>query len=209
MKYVNISGKKRNIGKKFIKTIRLSGEVPCILYGKDINIPFSTSLETFKNLVYTQELYWVSIQIEGEEKNIKAVKKEIQFDPISEKILHADFCKIEDSHPMILEIPIKTFGRPIGVSKGGEYYSPIRKLKVKAFPSSFPKYIKLDVQSLDIGDRITVKDLLKKEYNILHPLNTLVARVKTSRILLTDEVVKNSQDEKKDLKSKEDQKIKK
>ncbi|WP_185849924.1 50S ribosomal protein L25 [Blattabacterium cuenoti] len=212
MQYVNIYGKKRNIGKKFIETIRLSGEVPCILYGKNINIPFSTSLETFKKLVYTTpEVYWFSIQIEGEYKNIKAVKKEIQFDPISEKILHADFCKIEDSKPMTLEIPIKTFGRPIGVSKGGEYYSPIRKLKVKAIPSSFPEYIKLDVQNLDIGDRITVKELLKKEYNILHPLNTLVARVKPSRIVstTTDHVVKSSQDEKKDLKAKEDKKIKK
>ncbi|WP_185866702.1 50S ribosomal protein L25 [Blattabacterium cuenoti] len=212
MQYVNISGKKRNIGKKVLETIRLSGEVPCILYGKNINIPFSTSLDTFKKLLYTQEFYWVSIQIEGEKKNIKAVKKEIQFDPISEKILHADFCKIEDCKPIILEIPIKTFGRPIGVSKGGEYYSPIRKLKVKAIPSSFPKYIKLDIQSLDIGDRITVKDLLKKEYNILHPLNTLLARVKTSRIIsTTDDVVKSSQDEKKDLipNPKEDKKVKK
>ncbi|WP_185860017.1 50S ribosomal protein L25 [Blattabacterium cuenoti] len=209
MQYVNIYGKKRNIGKKFIEPIRLSGEVPCILYGKNINIPFSTSLEIFKKLVYPPEVYWVSIQIEGEYKNIKAVKKEIQIDPISEKILHADFCKIEDYKPITLEIPIKTFGRPIGVSKGGEYYSPIRKLKVKAIPSYFPEYIKLDVQYLDIGDRITVKDLLKKEYHILHPLNTLVARVKNSRIVSTDHVVKSSQDEKKDLQAKEDKKIKK
>ncbi|AWU44989.1 50S ribosomal protein L25 [Blattabacterium punctulatus] len=185
MQYINIYGKKRNIGKKAIESIRSSGEVPCILYGKNINIPFSTSLESFKNLIYTSKIHWVNIQIEGE--NINTVQKEIQFDPISEKILHADFCKIDQKKSIILEIPIKTFGRPIGVSKGGEYYSTIRKLKIKAIPSFFPEYIKLDISNLDIGEKITVKDIYPKGYTILHPTNTLIARVKHSRISSTEE----------------------
>ncbi|WP_113738429.1 50S ribosomal protein L25 [Blattabacterium clevelandi] len=185
MQYINIYGKKRNIGKKEIESIRSSGEVPCILYGKNINIPFSTSLESFKNLVYTSKIHWVNIQIEG--KNINAVQKEIQFDPISEKILHADFWKIDKKKSIILEIPVKTFGRPIGVSKGGEYDSTIRKLKIKAIPSFFPEYIKLDISHLDIGEKITVKDIYPKGYTILHPKNTLIARVKHSRITATEE----------------------
>ncbi|AWU44441.1 50S ribosomal protein L25 [Blattabacterium punctulatus] len=184
MQYINIYGKKRNIGKKYIESIRSSGKVPCILYGKNINIPFSTSLESFKNLIYTSKIHWVNIQIEGE-NNINAVQKEIQFDPISEKILHVDFCKIDQKKSIILEIPVKTFGRPIGVSKGGEYYSTIRKLKIKAIPSFFPEYIKLDISNLDIGEKITVKDIYPKEYTILHPTNTLIARVKHSRITTT------------------------
>jgi len=196
MKY--IYGKKRNIGKKAVRSIRFSGEVPCVLYGKNINIPFSTALESFKNLIHTT-LNWVNIQIEGERTNINAIQKEIQLDPISERILHADFCKIEDNKPITLEIPVKTFGMPIGVSRGGEYYSPIRKLKVKALPSYFPEYIKLDISRLNIGEKITVKDISKKEYTILHPINTLIARVKHSRTTTTTtNSSKSSQDEKKD-----------
>ncbi|WP_185856262.1 50S ribosomal protein L25 [Blattabacterium cuenoti] len=205
MKYINIYGKKRNVGKKAVHSIRVSGGIPCILYGKSINtIPFWISLEeNLKKLVYTSDVYLVNLQIEGCDKNINAIRKEIQFDPISEKILHVDFCKIEKSKPITLEIPIKYFGRPIGVSKGGEYYSPIRKLKVKAIPSEFPEFIKLDINYLDIGDRITVKDLSSKKYTILHPLNTLLARVKPSRI------IKETQDENNNKEEKEDQKQKK
>ncbi|WP_317168599.1 50S ribosomal protein L25 [Blattabacterium cuenoti] len=207
--YVNIYGKKRRIGKKAIHTIRLSGGIPCVLYGKNVNIPFWTSLEkNLKKLVYTSEVCWVSIQIEGYDKNINAVQKEIQFDPISEKILHVDFCQIEESKPITLEIPVKTFGRPIGVSKGGEYHSPIRTLKVKAIPSYFPKYINLDISKLDIGDKIKVKDLsLTKEYTILHPLNTLLARVNSSRAIIKE---KETQEEKEiKTQEKENRKIKK
>ncbi|WP_185851694.1 50S ribosomal protein L25 [Blattabacterium cuenoti] len=201
MQYVNIYGRKRNVGKKAIRSIRLSGGIPCILYGKNINIPFWTFLEeNLKKLVSESKIYWVSLQIEGDgKKNINAVKKEIQLDPISEKILHIDFCKIEESKPITLEIPIKTFGRPIGVSKGGEYSSFIRKLKVKALPSYFPENIELDINKLDIGDKITVKDLTTKKYTILHPLNTLLARVKPSRVTLKDK--ETQEDNKEDKKT--------
>ncbi|WP_185851107.1 50S ribosomal protein L25 [Blattabacterium cuenoti] len=187
MKYVNINGKKRNIGKKYLKSIRLSGKVPCILYGKNMNIPFSVSLESFKEFIYTNEVYWVILQIEGEKESIKSIKKEIQFDPINEKIIHADFFEVKENKSITLDIPIKTYGRPIGVSKGGIYSSPIRKLKINALPSFFPEYIKLNIQFLDIGDKITVKDLLGevKDYKILHPTNTLLAKVKNSRLSST------------------------
>ncbi|WP_185858644.1 50S ribosomal protein L25 [Blattabacterium cuenoti] len=189
MKYVNIFGEKRNIGKKAVLSIRNSGNIPCILYGKKINIPFSTSLENLKKIVYATKVHGVIIQIKGYKKNINAIQKEIQFDSIKEKILHADFCEIEELEPITLEIPMRYLGRPIGLAKGGEYYSSIRKLKVKALPIHIPEYIKLNISSLDIGDRITIKDLYNDQYTILHPSHTLIARVKRSRI------TKNTQEE--------------
>ncbi|WP_185862257.1 50S ribosomal protein L25 [Blattabacterium cuenoti] len=201
MKYINIYGEKRNVGKKSVRSIRLSGKVPCILYGKNINIPFSTSLESFKKIVYTTKVYGVIIKIEGYDKNINAIQKEIQFDSIKNEILHADFCIIDELQPIILEIPIKFFGRPIGVIKGGEYYSTVRKIKVKAFPSNIPEYIKLDISSLDIGDRITVENLYNNQYTILHPSHSLIARVKNSRITKVDkEEEENKEDQKKEKK---------
>ncbi|WP_185871766.1 50S ribosomal protein L25 [Blattabacterium cuenoti] len=181
MKYVNIYGKKRDVGKKAVRTIRLSGKVPCILYGKNINIPFFTSLEYLRNIIYTVKVYGVILNIEGYDQNINAIRKEIQFDPVSDKILHVDFYKIDKSKPIILEIPIKSFGRPIGVTKGGVYYSTIRKLKIKAKPDEMPEYIQLNIDSLDIGDRITVENLYNNQYTILHPSHTLIANVKHSR----------------------------
>ncbi|WP_185861393.1 50S ribosomal protein L25 [Blattabacterium cuenoti] len=196
MKYVNIYGHKRNIGKKEVRSIRLSGKIPCILYGKNINIPFSTSLDNLRKIVYTQEIYGVIIQIEGYNEKINAIQKEIQFDPVNEKILHADFYRIDKSKPIILGIPVKFLGRPIGVAKGGKYYSNIRKLKVKAIPHHMPESIQININALDIGDRITVKDLYNDQYTILHPYHTLVANVKNSRATINQEEKENKEEKK-------------
>ncbi|WP_341654516.1 50S ribosomal protein L25 [Blattabacterium cuenoti] len=190
MKYVNIYGNKRTIGKKAVRFIRKSGNIPCILYGKNINIPFSISLESLKIIVYTTEIYGVTLKIEGYDQSINAIRKEIQFDPVNNKILHVDFYKIDQSNPIILEIPVKTVGRPIGVEKGGEYYSFIRKLKVRASPYNMPESIELNINFLDIGDRIIVEDLYNDKYTILHPSHTLIAQVKSSRT-----IIKSSQEE--------------
>ncbi|AFJ90591.1 50S ribosomal protein L25 [Blattabacterium sp. (Blaberus giganteus)] len=198
MKYVNIYGNKRKIGKKAVRSIRFSGKIPCILYGKNVNIPFSTSLENLRKIVYTAEVYGVILKIEGYNQNINAIRKEIQFDPVNEKILHVDFYKIDKSKPIILEIPVKSFGRPIGVAKGGEYYSSIRKLKVKAYLHNIPEQIKFNINDLDIGNRITVKDLHNDQYTILHPSHTLIASVKNSRTSTT--TIKEVQEEKEDKK---------
>ncbi|WP_185860841.1 50S ribosomal protein L25 [Blattabacterium cuenoti] len=194
MKYVNIYGHKRDIGRKAIHSIRLSGKIPCILYGKNINIPFSTSLESLKKIVYTTEVYGIFLKIEGNDQSINAIRKEIQFDPVNDKILHVDFLKIDNFKPIILEIPVKSFGRSIGVSKGGEYYSSIRKLKVKATPDNMPEYIELNINSLDIGDRITVEDLYNDQYTILHPSDTLIASVKNSRTIIKGGKEKENQE---------------
>ncbi|WP_185871207.1 50S ribosomal protein L25 [Blattabacterium cuenoti] len=196
MKYVNIYGKKRNVGKKNVRFIRISENIPCILYGKDINIPFYTASENLKKVMRYGDIHGVNIKIEGYDKNIKAVQKEIQFDPVSDEILHVDFYKIEESKPIKLSLPVKFVGRPIGVTKGGEYYSLIRKLKIKAFPSDIPEFIKIDISSLDIGDRIIVKDLQNVKYSILDPVQTLIARVKNSRTTIKEEDNKNKEDKK-------------
>ncbi|AGW86248.1 50S ribosomal protein L25 [Blattabacterium sp. (Nauphoeta cinerea)] len=190
MKYVNIYGHKRDLGKKAVRSIRLSGNIPCILYGKNMNIPFYSSLENLRKIVYTIEIYGVILKIEGYDKSINAIRKEIQFDPVNEKILHVDFYKIDKSKSMTLEIPVKSFGRPIGVAKGGKYYSPVRKLKVKASIDNMPEYIQFNIDSLDIGDKITVGDLYNNQYTILHPSHTLIANVKNTRT-----IVKGAQEE--------------
>ncbi|QIK16835.1 50S ribosomal protein L25 [Blattabacterium sp. DPU] len=202
MRYVNIYGYKRDIGRKAVRSIRINGKIPCILYGKNINVPFSASLDSLKKIIYTTESYGIILNIEGYDQKINAIRKEIQFDPVDEKILHVDFYKIDELKPIILEIPVKSFGRPIGVAKGGVYHFAIRKLKVKAYIDNMPEYIKLDINSLNIGDKIIVENLSNDRYTILHPSHTLIASVKNSRI------IKGSQEEENQEK-KEDKKQKK
>ncbi|WP_185868605.1 50S ribosomal protein L25 [Blattabacterium cuenoti] len=183
MKQVNIYGKRRDIGKKTVRFLRRSDQIPCILYGKNINIPFSISLEEIKKIIHKQEVYRVVITIENYEKNIHTIRKEVQFDPVNDHPLHVDFYKFDELKPVVLEIPLKYTGRPIGVSKGGLFYSPIKKLKIKSLPKNIPDYIELSTDKLDIGDKITVKHLHNEKYDILHPSNTMIVKITTSRII--------------------------
>ena len=75
-----------------------SGNVPCVIYGKEKNIHFHAPELSFKNLIYTHEAHLVDLNIDS--KEYKAVIKDIQFHPVSDKILHADFIEIFDNKPV-------------------------------------------------------------------------------------------------------------
>lgn len=204
MEFINIYGKKRNIKKKFnkYKTYKDTNKVPCILYGKKLNIPFSSSLKELKKIVYSRKLHWIIIKLEGYNEKIKAITKEVQFDPIKDQIIHIDFYKINEKIPIVIDVPIIFIGRSIGVSKGGEYYSSIKKIKIKSLPKNIPNCIKLNISEMDIGDKIMVKDLLNDKYRILHSNNTLIARVKTSRSIQENEDKNNEKEEEKKVNKK-------
>ncbi|WP_185865126.1 50S ribosomal protein L25 [Blattabacterium cuenoti] len=182
MKYINIYGEERNTkNRNYINFIRKSKKIPCILYGKNINIPFSTSLEVLKDIILNTDIFGIILTLKGIDKPIKAIKKEVQYDPVKDNILHVDFYKIDKLTPIILNIPIKFSGIPIGVSKGGEYYSPIKNLKIKALPYNIPEFININIDSLDIGDKMNVKEIKNDKFIILNPDNTLIIRIKDTR----------------------------
>lgn len=186
MNAITIQGKKReSVGKSSTRTLRNAGKVPCVVYGRNTNIQFSTPIASFKELVYTHEVHTVVIELDADSKKsaqkIEAIVQEIQFHPVSDEILHADFYQLDKNKPITLKIPIKTIGRSAGVTKGGEYIAPLKKLKIKALPANLPDYIKLDIRILEIGDRISVREIRTDKYTILHPDSTVVAAVRASR----------------------------
>ncbi|XCI74602.1 MAG: 50S ribosomal protein L25/general stress protein Ctc [Flavobacteriales bacterium] len=186
MNAITIKGRKReSVGKSATRALRNVEQVPCVVYGGDINIQFSTPVMSFKKLIYTPEVYTVVIEWDAEskkgDKNIETILQDVQFHPVSDEILHADFYQLHKDKPITLSVPIKTTGHSAGVAKGGEYSAPLKKLKVKALPANLPDHITLDIVLLEIGDRISVKDIRTDKYTILHPDNTVVAAVRASR----------------------------
>lgn len=175
MKFIVIHGKKRkNLGKSSTSLLRNTKQVPCVLYtrgGK--NIHFYTSFEDLKNLVYTPNSYTVIIEWEEGEKT-DALLKCVQFHPVSDHILHADFCILNTTKLVIMPVPIKTIGRSIGVSKGGNLRIMLRKLLVKALPKNIPDNFEIDVSILDIGDKVYIKDILNNNYTFMHSKDTVI-----------------------------------
>jgi large subunit ribosomal protein L25 len=181
MKTIEIKGSFRTeLGKKSSKQTRKAGNVPCVIYGKENNIHFHAHENSFKNLVYTAEAHLVKLNIE--DKEYKAVLKDIQFHPVSDKILHADFIEIRDNKPVIINIPIKVSGDSVGVISGGKLYIKRRTLKVKGLAEDLPEHLPIDITNLKIHDSFKVGDLSFPKIELLDPKKSMVLNVATSRI---------------------------
>jgi len=151
--------------------------VPCVLYNKKgENIHFSTSLDSFRKLVYTPNSYTVIIEWEEGEKT-EAVLKEVQFHPVSDSILHADFCIVNYTKLIVMPVPIKTIGRSIGVTKGGNLRLMLRKLLIKALPKYIPDNFEIDVTFLGLGDKVYIKDILNDNYIFMHSKDTVILSI--------------------------------
>ena len=181
MKSITIKGSKReSVGKAATKALRNADKVPCVLYGGENAIHFSAEEKAFKNLVYTPNVYTATIELEGE-KAITCILQDIQFHPVTDKILHLDFYQLFDDKEVTMEIPVKLVGNAPGVIIGGALRFPKRKLKVKALPANLPDTIEADISKLEIGDKLFVSEVNAPDCTILHPENTVVAQVRMSR----------------------------
>jgi large subunit ribosomal protein L25 len=190
MKSITIKGSKReSVGKVATKALRNAGRVPCVLYGGGEPLHFSAPELDFSKLVYTPNAHTVEI-ILGDDSKINAILQDIQFHPLTDKILHADFYQLFDDKEISMNIPVKLEGSAPGVIiSGGVLSRNKRKLRVKAFPANLPDFITIDISKLELGNKIYTESLQNDSYSILHPDNTVVCQVRTSRASIVEEEV--------------------
>ena len=189
MKTIEIKGTFRTeLGKKSSKELRKEGNVPCVIYGKEKNIHFYAHENSFKNLVYTPEAHLVKLSIE--DKEYKAVLKDMQFHPVKDNILHADFIEIFDNKPVVINIPIKVSGDSVGVIAGGKLSIKRRSLKVKGLAKDLPEALPIDITNLKIHEGVKVGELSFDKVELLDPKRSMVLTIATSRVAQkTDEEV--------------------
>ena len=185
MKSVSISGSPReNVGKKDAKKIRREGKVPCVLYGGKDQVHFAAEETSFKKLVYTPDAYTVKLDISG--KAYEAILQDIQYHPISDGIIHADFLEIFPDKEVTTHIPIKITGVAPGILKGGKLIQKLRKLKIKALPANLPDYVTLDITPLEIGSTINVCDVKMDQVAFLDSPNAMILGVRVTRAVVEE-----------------------
>ena len=186
MKSLTIQGKKReSVGKSDTKALRNAEQVPCVVYGGDEPIHFSTDVRSFKDLVYTPDAHTVVLELEGGDA-INCILQDIQFHPVTDNILHADFFMIKDDKPVTMNIPVRLTGRARGVQAGGVLRFNVRKLRVKALPGNLPDEIVIDITPMRIGHKKYIKDIRTDEYSLIHPDNQVICMIKTARTAIAD-----------------------
>ncbi len=181
MKSITINGSQReSVGKKATKALRNAGMVPCVIYGGDKPVHFSAPELSFKHLIYTPNAHTAEIVLDNGTK-IEAVLQDIQFHPVTDRILHIDFYQLFADKPVTMSIPVQLEGNSPGVRNGGRMLFRKRKLTIKALPGDLPDFFTVDISKLRIGGTIAVSSLLSEKYTFLHPDSTAIIQVKASR----------------------------
>jgi large subunit ribosomal protein L25 len=182
MNSIAISGSQReNVGKRDAKELRYEGKVPAVLYGGKEQFHFAIDAPALKGLVYSADVNFVDLNIDG--KITKAIMKDIQFHPLTEKIVHIDFLQLFDDKAVTIEIPVKLTGTSPGVKEGGKLVQKLRKLRVNALPKDMPQFVEVSLEPLEVGKSVRVRDLHAKGYTITNVQEDTVVSVIMSRAL--------------------------
>lgn len=187
MKSITINGSKReSVGKKSTQALRNAGLVPCVIYGGEQTVHFSSKELAFSSLVYTPNAHTVVIELEDGSK-FDAILQDIQFHPVTDKILHVDFYQTFADKEVTMVIPVEFIGASKGVKNGGVLRKNKRSLRVKAIPGNLPDVITVDITPLKIGNKLYITTVENDAYKFMHPDNTVVCQVRRSRTSIADD----------------------
>ncbi|MBC8320971.1 MAG: 50S ribosomal protein L25/general stress protein Ctc [Bacteroidetes bacterium] len=185
MKKVSLSGSLReNVGKKDAKKHRREGNIPCVIYGGEKQVHFVTNEIKFDKIIFSPDVFLLSISIDG--KEYQTILQDIQYHPVTDKVLHADFMELTPGKAISIGIPVNLAGISPGVIAGGQLIKKMHKIRVKGLVDVLPENIDVDISKLVIGGSIKIRDIELDNLALLDPPNSVIVRVKTSRTVTED-----------------------
>ena len=186
MKRVSISGSLReNVGKKDAKKQRAEGKVICVLYGSGEQTHFTIEKNAFDKIIFTPDVFILDIEVDG--KVTSAVLQDVQYHPVTDLALHADFLQLIDGKPVTINLPIKLDGVAPGIIKGGILNKKLRNIPVRGLVNDIPERFNIDISKLEIGDTIKIRDIDFGKLTCQLQEGNLVVGVKTARGAAADD----------------------
>lgn len=186
MKTITIEGQPRTgTGKKAARQLRSQGLVPGVIYGGNKEISFEAPLLALKPLVYTPDFQLASIKVGSE--SYQCILKDIQFDKVTDSLIHLDFLELVEGKKVIANIPLKFTGTAAGVKAGGKLVTKIKTLKVKTLPGDLKENIEVDLTELELNENLRVEDVKEEKYEILNSPRIPIATVVMTRQLKQEE----------------------
>lgn len=176
------ASERKQFNKSAIRKIRKEGRVPGVFYSKH-NPPLHIDVldTTINPLVFTSKTHLISLEIEGQEER-ECIIKDIQFDPVTDKVIHFDLLGLTKGEKIVLEVPVQLVGTPIGVKEGGVIQHVMHKLEVECLPRNIPEHIVVDVSALKLGDSIHIGDLQIEEVEFTDPKESLLVQVTHAKV---------------------------
>ena len=186
MKTITIEGQLRTEhGKSATRQLRSQELVPGVIYGGAQEVNFSAPAKEFKSLVYTPNFQLAEVTVDG--KTYRCILKDLQFDKVSDELIHVDLLELVEDKKVIASIPLKFSGVASGVKAGGRMIPKMKSLKVKTYPKYLREQIEVNVDSLEIGENLRVEDVKDDNFEILNSPRIPIVSVVTTRALRQEE----------------------
>jgi len=185
MKTFALGASVRETNKIANRALRNQGKVPCVLYGGEKQVYFSATENDLNKLVNTPDVYLLNIDIDGE--SFQAILQDIQFHPLTDRIIHIDFLQVFDDKEVTVNIPVNFIGTPIGVRNGGNLLVRKRAIRTRAIPANLPDAIDINIEELKIGKFLYIGDIRDERYTFLAGDKSVIVGVKTARGAVEDE----------------------
>lgn len=152
---------RQEVGKKVSKRLRKEGRMPAIIYGENKeSIPISLAIDDLKSILKAEKGENTVLKIQRDDIEVDAMLKEVQYNYLSDQVIHADFLRIDPNKPILASVPIVASGEPIGVKlEGGIFDFITREVQVKCLASKIPQRFKIDISQLHSGHSIKAEDL--------------------------------------------------
>jgi len=159
--------------------------VPGVIYGGAKEINFSAPAMAFKSLVYTPDFQFAEIKLNGDTH--RCILKDLQFDKVTDKLIHVDLLELVEDKKVIASIPLKFVGSPVGVKEGGKLHIKMKALKVKTYPKYLREHIDVNIDNLELNGNVRVEDVQVENYEIMNSPRIPVASVTLTRELKQEE----------------------
>ncbi len=188
------ANERKTINKRSRNILRNEGRVPGVLYGSRMKpIPIDVTRLVINPLVFTAKTNLISLKLDGHDE-YECIIKDVQFDPVTDKVLHFDLIGLTRGEKIQLEVPLKLLGNAVGVKEGGLLQESMHKLSIECLPKDIPQSLELEVTELNIGDSIHVSDLNFEHITILNPEDTIVVSVVLPKVEKEVEAVEEGEE---------------
>src|ERR1043166_5428264 len=186
MRTITIEGQLRTeLGKGATRQLRSQDKVPGVIYGGAKEINFSAPAMAFKPLVYTPDFQFAEIKLNGDTH--RCILKDLQFDKVTDALIHVDLLELVEDKKVIASIPLKFVGSPVGVKEGGKLHIKMKALKVKTYPKYLREHIDVNIDNLELNGNVRVEDVQVENYEIMNSPRIPVASVTLTRELKQEE----------------------
>lgn len=176
------ANERKSISKQTRNSLRNQGRVLGTFYSKRVKpISIDVSRQSIHPLVFTSKTNLISLSLKDNDK-YECVIKNVQFDPVSDKVIHFDLMGITRGEKIQLEIPLQLIGNAIGIKDGGILQQSLYKIDVECLPKNIPQYLDIEISDLALGDSIHVSDLSYDNITILSVPESIVVSVNHPKI---------------------------